>query len=346
MTAPPSSLEPLLDQLGHPLRDLRISVTDRCTLRCTYCMPAEVFGPDYAFLPRAEILSFEELERLSQIFVNLGVRKLRITGGEPLLRAQLETLVSKLARIEGVQDIALTTNGLLLPNKAQALKDAGLGRVTVSLDALEDELFGRMNGRGVAASKVLEGIEAAASVGLPVKVNMVVQRSVNDSQLEDMARYFRGKGHILRFIEFMDVGNSNGWQLEEVVPSGEIVRRLSDSIAPLEPVHPEYVGEVASKYRYEDGGEVGFISSVTSPFCGDCSRARISASGTLYTCLFASEGVDLKSRLRGGSSDAEIVELLRATWGARSDRYSELRAELTREARASKPKLEMSHIGG
>ena len=342
-------LDPLLDQLGRPLRDLRISVTDRCTLRCTYCMPAEVFGPDYAFLPRAEILSFEELERLSRLFVGLGVRKLRITGGEPLLRAQLEQLISRLSHIEGVQDIALTTNGLLLPQKVQSLKDAGLHRVTVSLDALEDELFGRMNGRGVAANKVLEGIEAAARVGLAVKVNMVVQRSINDSQIEEMARYFRGKGHILRFIEFMDVGNSNGWQLTEVVPSGEIVRRLSDSIAPLEPIHPEYVGEVASKYRYSDGeqaGEVGFISSVTSPFCGDCSRARISASGTLYTCLFASEGVDLKARLRDGSSDAEIVELLRATWGVRSDRYSELRAELTQESRQSKPKLEMSHIGG
>jgi GTP 3',8-cyclase len=337
---------PLLDQLGRPLRDLRISVTDRCTLRCTYCMPAEVFGPDYAFLPKEEILSFEELERLSRLFVGLGVRKLRITGGEPLLRAQLEQLVFKLSSLEGVEDIALTTNGLLLPRKAQALKDAGLGRVTVSLDALEDELFGRMNGRGVAVSKVLNGIEAAASVGLPVKVNMVVQRGINDGQLEDMARYFKGKGHILRFIEFMDVGNHNGWQLEEVVSSGEIVRRLSGSVAPLEPINPEYVGEVASKYRYADGGEVGFISSVTAPFCGDCSRARISASGMLYTCLFASEGVDLKVRLRDGSSDEEIVELLRAVWGVRSDRYSELRAELTREAREGKPKLEMSHIGG
>ncbi len=343
----------LTDTLGRPLRDLRISVTDRCNLRCTYCMPAEIFGPNYAFLPRAEILSFEEIERLARIFVGLGVQKLRLTGGEPLLRASLEELVARLSGISSEVDIALTTNGTLLKNKARALKDAGLKRVTVSLDALSDEKFAAVNGGKTTVAAVLEGIEAAASVGLAVKINMVVQKGINDDQLEAMAAFFREQHHILRFIEFMDVGNHNGWNLERVLPSSEIVRRIAEKVGPLEPVSANHSGEVASRYRYTDTsqgaphGEIGLISSVTAPFCGDCSRMRLSAKGELYTCLFSSVGHDLRTFLRdASSSDTQIINAIKSIWTARVDRYSELRGEQTEDTLEGRKKVEMSHIGG
>ncbi|MBB6098581.1 cyclic pyranopterin phosphate synthase [Deinobacterium chartae] len=332
----------LSDALGRPLRDLRISVTDRCNLRCTYCMPREVFGPDYAFLPREELLTFEEIERLSALFAQLGVRKLRLTGGEPLLRRDLPELVARLARIRGIEDIALTTNGLLLPRYARALRAAGLKRVTVSLDSLDPDTFGRMNGMGVTPERVLEGIAAAAEAGLKVKVNTVVQRGLNDAHLLDLARRFRDTPHALRFIEFMDVGETNRWQLEQVVPSSELAARLAQ-LAPLEPLQPTARGEVARRYRYADGrGEVGFISSVTAPFCGDCSRARLSSDGLLYTCLFAGEGFDLKALLRGAADDEALLAAIRHVWEARDDRYSELRAQ----GAAVTGKIEMSRIGG
>ncbi|WP_027482698.1 GTP 3',8-cyclase MoaA [Deinococcus pimensis] len=327
----------LRDRLGRELRDLRVSVTDRCNLRCTYCMPAEVFGPDYAFLPRSEILSFEEIERLARVFVRGGVRKLRLTGGEPLLRRDLPDLVARLSAIEGVEDIALTTNGLLLPKLAAPLREAGLRRVTVSLDALDPEVFGRMNGLGVSPSKVLEGIEAAALAGLPVKVNTVVQRGVNEEQLRALWTYFRGRS-VLRFVEFMDVGNHNGWRMEQVVPSREVLDRLGGG---FEPVDPDYRGEVAARYRDAEGHEVGLISSVTAPFCGDCTRARLSAQGALYTCLFASQGTDFRALLRSGASDEALFATLRDVWEGRRDRYSEERHEAT-----PRQKVEMSHIGG
>ncbi len=339
----------LTDTLGRPLRDLRISVTDRCNLRCTYCMPAEIFGPNYAFLPRAEILSFEEIERLARIFVGLGVQKLRLTGGEPLLRASLEELVARLAQIPGDVDIALTTNGTLLKSKARALKNAGLKRVTVSLDALEGDKFAAVNGGKTTVATVLEGIEAAATAGLAVKINMVVQKGINDDQLEAMAAFFREQQHILRFIEFMDVGNHNGWNLERVLPSSEIVRRIAEKVGPLEPVSANHSGEVASRYRYTDTpkGEIGLISSVTAPFCGDCSRMRLSAKGELYTCLFSSVGHDLRTFLRdGSSSDTQIINTIKSIWTARVDRYSELRGEQTEDTLEGRKKVEMSHIGG
>ena len=327
----------LQDRLGRTLRDLRISVTDRCNLRCTYCMPAEVFGPDYAFLPRSEILTFEEIERLARVFVRAGVRKLRLTGGEPLLRRDLPVLVAELRAIPGVDDIALTTNGLLLPRVAAPLREAGLDRVTVSLDALDPGVFGRMNGLGVAPERVLEGIEAAVSVGLGVKINTVVQRGVNDEQIRALWDHFRGR-HIVRFIEFMDVGNHNGWSMEHVVPSREVLDRLGGD---FEPVNANYHGEVAARYRDGEGHELGLISSVTAPFCGDCSRARLSAQGTLYTCLFAGQGHDLRASLRSGASDDDLYEQLTRIWTGRTDRYSEERFEAT-----PRQKVEMSHIGG
>ena len=331
------------DSLGRPLRDLRISVTDRCNFRCVYCMPKEIFSRDFQFLERSELLTFEEIARLARVFVSLGVEKLRLTGGEPLVRRDLERLVALLAGIEGVREIAMTTNGSLLAAQAQALKEAGLGRVTVSLDSLDDDVFQAMNDVGFSVARVLEGIEAAAAVGLrPVKVNMVVKRGVNEGSVLPMARYFRGSGHILRFIEYMDVGTTNGWRLDEVVPAAELIRMIEREW-PLEPVDPNYRGEVANRYRYRDGaGEIGVIASVTQPFCRDCTRARLSADGELYTCLFASHGHDLRGPLRAGATDEQIAGQLRSIWSGRHDRYSELRSGATPQ----RAKVEMSHIGG
>jgi|SRR5450755_1537686 cyclic pyranopterin phosphate synthase len=332
-----------IDRLGRPLRDLRISVTDRCNLRCTYCMPKEVFGRDYVFLSRADLLSFEEIARLARLFAEHGVSKVRLTGGEPLLRRGLERLVEMLAAIDGITDVALTTNGAGLAAKAQALRDAGLSRVTVSLDALDDQTFGAMNDVSFPVGRVLAGIDAADAAGLtPVKVNTVVKRGVNDRSIVPMARYFRHTGHILRFIEYMDVGNTNGWRMDEVVPAGEIHDALAAQW-PLEPLEANYSGEVANRYRYRDGGgEVGLIASVTQPFCGACTRARLSAEGRLHTCLFASRGHDLRALLRDGASDRQISEHLRSIWSARADRYSEARTTRT----SLQPKIEMSYIGG
>jgi len=331
-----------LDTLGRPLHDLRISVTDRCNFRCVYCMPKEVFGKDFQFLPRAEILTFEEIERLAQVFVSLGVQKIRLTGGEPLVRRNLEVLVEKLAKI-GDLDLTLTTNGSLLSQKARSLAEAGLRRVTVSLDSLDDATFKRMNDADFPVAKVLAGIEAAHAAGLaPIKINMVTKRGVNESSIVPMARYFKGTGMTLRFIEFMDVGSTNGWRLDDVVPAREIVAMI-DHEMPLEPVQSGYRGEVAARYRYKDGGgEIGVISSVTQPFCADCTRARLSADGALYTCLFATQGHDLRALLRSGASDEEISSAIAAVWTERTDRYSDLRSEQT----AGLHKIEMSFIGG
>jgi cyclic pyranopterin phosphate synthase len=331
-----------LDTLGRPLHDLRISVTDRCNFRCVYCMPKEIFGKDFQFLPRAEILTFEEIERLVRIFVSLGVQKIRLTGGEPLVRRDLERLVEKLATL-GDLDLTLTTNGSLLGQKARSLAAAGLKRVTVSLDSLDDATFKRMNDSDFPVAKVLAGIEAARAAGLaPIKINMVTKRGVNESSIVPMARYFKGSGMTLRFIEFMDVGSTNGWRLDDVVPAREIVAMI-DREMPLEPVQAGYRGEVAARYRYRDGeGEIGVISSVTQPFCADCTRARLSADGSLYTCLFATEGQDLRGLLRSGATDEEITHAIAAVWTERTDRYSDLRSEAT----AGLHKIEMSFIGG
>jgi cyclic pyranopterin phosphate synthase len=332
----------LVDRLGRPIRDLRVSVTDRCNFRCVYCMPKEVFGREDPFLPRAELLTFEEIERLTQLFAALGVEKIRITGGEPLVRREVETLVAMLARIPGL-DLTLTTNGALLTQKAQALRDAGLDRITVSLDSLDDATFRAMNDVDFPVARVLAGIDAALAAGLdPVKVNVVVKRGVNDDGVVAMARAFRGTGVVVRFIEYMDVGHTNGWRLDDVVPAAEVVAAI-DAEYPLEPVEPGYRGEVASRWRYRDGdGEIGVISSVTQPFCSDCTRARLSADGRLYTCLFAVRGHDLRALLRDGASDEELTAALRGIWGARTDRYSELRSAET----AGLAKVEMSYIGG
>ena len=332
------------DTLGRPLRDLRISVTDRCNFRCTYCMPAEIYGERYQFLPKPELLTFEEITRLTGTIVKFGATKIRLTGGEPLVRADLELLVARLAKIDGVKDLTLTTNAFLLAQKAKTLKEAGLHRITISLDTLDDEIFKVMNGRGYTTHRVLEGIRAAEEVGLfPIKVNAVVQKGVNDHTIVDLAGYFKGTGHIVRFIEFMDVGNLNRWKMDNVLPSAEVVQRIN-AVYPLEPVNPNYYGEVANRYRYKDGsGEIGVISSVTVPFCGDCPRARLSPEGGLYTCLFASQGFDLKGPLRAGATDADIEEMLAKLWRARTDRYSEERSDLT----GPQPKkVEMYHIGG
>jgi GTP 3',8-cyclase len=335
-------VDPLVDTLGRPVRDLRVSVTDRCNFRCVYCMPKEVFGRDYPFLPRAELLTFEEIERLARVFAGLGVEKIRITGGEPLVRRDLETLVGLLARIDGL-DLTLTTNGALLAPKADALRDAGLSRITVSLDSLDDEVFRAMNDVDFPVTRVLDGIDAALAAGLaPVKVNVVVKRGLNEDSVLPMARHFRGTGVVLRFIEFMDVGHTNGWRLDDVVPAAEIVAAI-DAELPLEPVEPAYRGEVADRWRYRDGsGEIGVISSVTQPFCGDCTRARLSADGQVYTCLFAANGHDLRARLRSGASDEELTAAIAAIWRARADRYSELRSAAT----SGLEKVEMSYIGG
>jgi cyclic pyranopterin phosphate synthase len=344
----PPLAETPLDARGRPLRDLRISVTDRCNFRCPYCMPAEVFGEHYRFMPRAEILRFEEIERLAGLFLELGVRKLRITGGEPLLRAELPELVARLAALDGAPDLALTTNGSLLARHAQALRDAGLGRLTVSLDSLDPEVFRRMNGAQGSVERVLEGIEAAERAGFAsLKLNCVVQRGVNDGGLVELAKRFRGTGHVLRFIEFMDVGTLNGWDLSLVVPAREVHEVLAREF-PLEPVEAGYRGEVARRYRYRDGaGEIGFISSVTQPFCGDCTRARLTADGRLVTCLFARDGTDLKGPLRAGASDEELRGLVRAVWLGRTDRYSEVRfLETDFAASPERGRIEMFRIGG
>jgi cyclic pyranopterin phosphate synthase len=330
----------VLDRLGRPLHDLRISVTDRCNFRCVYCMPKEVFGSSYRFLERQELLTFEELERVARVFVGLGVRKLRLTGGEPLVRKDVERLIALLSPLGA--ELTLTTNASLLAGKAAGLAAAGLDRITVSLDSLDDETFRAMNDVDFPVRRVLDGIDAAAAAGLPVKVNAVVKRGLNEHAILDLARYFREAGHTLRFIEYMDVGATNGWRLDDVVPAAEIVERISAEL-PLEPVEPGYRGEVAQRWRYRDGGgEIGLIASVTQPFCGDCTRARISAEGRLYTCLFAVRGHDLRALVRGGASDDDLRERLEAIWGGRTDRYSELRSEATQGL----PKVEMSYIGG
>ena len=330
----------VLDTFGRPLRDLRISVTDRCNFRCTYCMPKEVFGRDYRFLDRRELLTFEEIARLAGVFVSLGTRKIRLTGGEPLVRRDLERLVSQLAGLD--VDLTLTTNGSLLPAKAQSLAAAGLRRVTVSLDALDDATFRALNDVDFPVDRVLAGIDAAVAAGLPVKVNAVVKRGVNDDQIVPMAAFFKERGQTLRFIEYMDVGHTNGWRLDDVVPAAEIVGALDKAFG-VEPVDPSYRGEVARRWRYRDGSaEVGVIASVTQPFCGDCTRARLSAEGRLFTCLFAVRGTDLRALLRGGASNEELAAAVTAIWRERGDRYSELRSAATSDL----PKVEMSYIGG
>jgi cyclic pyranopterin phosphate synthase len=333
----------ITDTLKRPLHDLRISVTDRCNFRCTYCMPKEVFGRDFQFLPSSALLTFEEITRLARIFIGHGVEKLRLTGGEPLVRRDLETLIAMLAPLPGLRDLTLTTNGSLLVKKAAALKDAGLQRITISLDSLDDAVFKAMNDVDFPVGRVLDGIAAARAAGLwPIKVNMVVKRGVNEDSVVPMARYFHGTGIILRFIEYMDVGTTNGWRMDDVVRAAEI-RRLIDAALPIEPIEANYPGEVAERWRYQDGGgEIGIIASVTQPFCGACSRARLSSEGLLYTCLFGTRGHDLRTLLRGGASDAAISEAVAGIWRRRADRYSEIRTLAT----TRRPKVEMSHIGG
>jgi cyclic pyranopterin phosphate synthase len=332
------------DTLGRPLRDLRISVTDRCNLRCSYCMPAEIFGTSYKFLPKPEILTYEEIEHVARAAVSLGVRKLRITGGEPLLRADLPQLIGKLARIDGVEDLSLTTNGVVLAGYAGALREAGLHRVTVSLDSLDEEVFKKMNGRRASLAPVLVGIGAAARAGLgPVKINCVVKRGTNDHTLVDLARHFRGTNHIVRFIEYMDVGNVNGWNLQDVLPADAIRARIEAEF-PLEPLAPNYPGEVAKRFGYRDGaGEIGIVASVSAPFCRACTRARLSPEGTLVTCLFAGGGTDLRRPLREGATDGDLRGILAGLWRDRADRYSE---ERTADTPQVGRKIEMHRIGG
>lgn len=338
----PGTATPAVDERGRTLRDLRISITDRCNFRCRYCMPREQFGADHAFLARSALLDFDEIVHIATAAVTLGVRKVRLTGGEPLMRPGVVDLVSKLAAIPGL-DLAMTTNGVLLPRFAHALAAAGLRRVTVSLDSTDDVTFGRMSDTRHTVDDVLEGIGAAQSAGLgPVKINTVIKRGVNDADIPHLAARFKGSGHIVRFIEYMDVGTTNGWNRTEVMPAQEIFNSI-DRMAPLDPVPPSYSGEVASRYRYRDGtGEVGIISSVSDPFCGSCTRARLSAEGTLYTCLFASSGLDLRSILRGPRTTGDLVDAIDNTWSGRVDRYSELRGQHEN----TDPKIEMSYIGG
>lgn len=333
------------DQFSRPLRDLRISVTDRCNFRCPYCMPKEVFGPDHAFLRDPQLVGLAELGRIVRAFRALGVEKVRLTGGEPLLRADLPEFVRVLKQDVGIPDVALTTNGWLLAKHAAALHAAGLNRVNVSVDSLDETVAARMNGLGFSVTRVLQGIDAAATLGLPVKINCVVQKGVNDGGLLDLCAYFRERGHPLRFIEFMDVGNTNHWSSDQVVPALAVIGRIHERW-PLEPIGPAYRGEVAARYRYRDGqGEIGIISSVTEPFCRDCHRARLSADGKLYTCLFAAQGHDVLGRLRAGASDDELRDLIATIWRGRNDRYSDERAELIAR-HESRPKVEMSYIGG
>lgn len=333
----------LTDALGRPLRDLRISVTDRCNFRCRYCMPEEIFGPDYPFLPRSELLTFEEIVRVVRIFSSLGVRKVRLTGGETLLRKGLPDLIAMIRSVEGIEDVALTTNGSLLQHLAPRLKAAGLNRIAVSLDTLDDAVFTRLNSKRHTVKDVLKGIEAAVAAGLQVKVNMVVQKGVNDHEIVPMARYFRGTGHIVRFIEYMDVGNSNGWRLDDVVTKKEIIEKIH-AVMPLEPIEPNYFGEVASRYRYRGTDEeIGVIASVTEAFCSTCTRMRLSSDGKLFTCLFASSGHDLRKLLRAGAGDEELRAFIRSIWKRRQDRYS---AERMVNSTGQKEKIEMSYIGG
>lgn len=331
------------DALNRPLRDLRISVIDRCNFRCQYCMPAELFGPDFAFLPKSELLTYEEIERLARIFVHLGVEKIRLTGGEPLLRKELPLLVKKLSSIEELKDIALTTNGVLLPKYAQELKNAGLKRVNISLDSLNDELFGQINGRNVGTQPVLDGITAAKKAGLGVKINMVVKKGLNDTEIIPMAQFCKDHGLQLRFIEYMDVGSTNGWKMDEVVTKKEIFQQLNEHFS-LEPVDPDYYGEVAKRYRYLDNQvEVGFITSVSESFCTSCTRSRLSANGQIFTCLFNGNGHDIRDFMRTGVSDEAISERIIKIWNGRTDRYSD---ERTAETAANRKKIEMSYIGG
>jgi GTP 3',8-cyclase len=331
------------DQLGRPLRDLRISVTDRCNFRCPYCMPAEIFGEKYQFLPKDKVLTFEEITRLTRIIIRLGAVKLRLTGGEPLVRQDVDQLVAQLATLDGAHDLALTTNGVLLPKLADRLKAAGLRRVTVSLDSLDNDVFRRMNGNRADVADVISGIDAARAAALtPIKINCVVQRGVNDHTIIDLARWAKDEGYILRFIEYMDVGNRNGWRMDQVVSAREIAERI-DAVMPLETLPRSYSSETALRYRYADGGgEIGMIASVTMPFCGDCSRMRLSVDGSIYTCLFAISGTDLKTPLRAGASDDDLEAIIRNTWTARTDRYSEIRTSVTKPAE----KIEMYYIGG
>jgi len=331
------------DHFGRKLQDLRISVIDQCNFRCTYCMPKEIFGTDYPFLHEKELLSFDEIVRIAETFARLGVNKIRLTGGEPLMRKNLEQLVARLVKIPGINDIALTSNAVLLVKKAKKLKEAGLQRVNISLDAIEDDVFKEINGKGVVTLPVLKGIEAAEKAGLKVKVNMVVKKGMNESQILPMAKHFKGTDVILRYIEFMDVGNHNGWDFKNVVSKQEIVDTIHEEM-PLEATEPNYYGEVASRYRYKDGeGEIGVISSVTDSFCSTCTRIRLSADGKLYTCLFASEGYDLKGKLRNGMTDEELQNGITRLWGQRKDRYSDERREMKHIKRK---KIEMSYIGG
>lgn len=332
-----------LDRLGRPLRDLRVSVTDRCNFRCTYCMPREIYGEGFRFLPHDELLTFEEITRFANVAVSLGVTKIRLTGGEPLLRRDLEQLVAMLAQLDGLADLTLTTNGSALAQKAAALAEAGLRRITVSLDSLDDETFARLNDVAFPVERVLAGIEAAERAGLaPVKINMVVRRGLNETSVLPMARFARDRGYTLRFIEYMDVGHTNGWALEEVVPSAEVLETI-DAELPLEPLEARYPGEVATRYRYRDAsGELGVISSVTQPFCGSCTRARLTAEGALFTCLFGTEGIDVRATLRAEDDDEALRRQLLEVWRARTDRYSELRSAATRDL----PRVEMSRIGG
>lgn len=332
----------ITDKLQRPLRDLRISVTDKCNFRCTYCMPKEIFGHTYHFLPKSELLTFEEIERLVKVFTRFGVRKVRLTGGEPLLRHNIETLVSMLHNIPGLE-LAMTTNASLLPKKANLLRQAGLNRVTISLDSLDDATFRQINDVDFPVEQVLEGLRAAENAGFhPIKINMVVKRGVNDKDILPMAEYFRGTGHILRFIEFMDVGTTNGWRMDDVFPAQEILKTIH-KIYPLKPADPHYRGEVARRYLYQDGkGEIGIVASVTQPFCRDCTRIRLSAKGGIYTCLFGIQRLDLRNMLRQGASDDEIYEEIKSLWQVREDRYSEIRSSET----SSLPKVEMSFIGG
>jgi cyclic pyranopterin phosphate synthase len=338
-----AAIAPPSDTLGRRMHDLRLSVTDRCNFRCTYCMPKEAFGRDHAFLPKSEILTFEELTRISRIFVGLGVEKIRVTGGEPLLRRDLPKLIEMLAAIDGLKDLTLTTNGSALANLAKPLREAGLKRITVSLDALDDIVFRAMNDVDFPVARVLEGLDAAMEAGFdPIKINMVVKRGVNDHEIVPMARRFSGPHYILRFIEFMDVGNTNGWRMDDVVPASEIVSTINREFS-LEAMPPNYTGEVARRFRHADGGgEIGIISSVTQPFCRSCTRARISAEGQLFTCLFANHGHDLRALLRSDLGDAAIAKAISAIWTTRDDRYSELRSSAT----THEPRVEMSRVGG
>ncbi len=331
------------DQLQRPLRDLRISVTDRCNFRCHYCMPADIFGPEYEFLKKNMLLSFEEITRLAQLFQdNSGIKKIRLTGGEPLMRRDLSNLVRMLSKIDQIEDIAMTTNGSLLPGYAEQLKAAGMHRVTISLDTLDDERFKKINGRDVSVSTVLKGVQAARDAGLGIKMNMVVQKGVNDQDIVPMARYFREQGIIIRFIEYMDVGNTNGWKMDDVFPKKAIIERINEEM-PIEPIEPNYKGEVATRYRYKGSTEeIGIISSVTDAFCSTCNRARLSAEGKLFTCLFSSKGHDLRGPMRNGADDGEMKEIIKGIWTNRHDRYSENRTAQTKRT----SKVEMSHIGG